>query len=153
MNPFESAGISHLPLESVVLTMLVPRESINISATPSLSLILKHTTYAVTYPQTRVYLHESIIEKTQTLSYTAQCNGLNELPLIFLKTSWSNNTSTHASYPKERERGKDYINGVTNRFLLQTGTKMMSLKCFSTVVTGPVQWSVALVVSEVCLSV
>lgn len=45
---------SHLPLESVALTMVVPIESINISATPSLSFILKHTTYAVIEPQCNV---------------------------------------------------------------------------------------------------
>lgn len=39
-----SAGrSSHLPLESEVLIMLVPMDSINISATPSLSFILKQT--------------------------------------------------------------------------------------------------------------
>jgi len=91
---------SHLPLESVVLTIVVPMESINISATPSLSLILKYThTHTVTYLQTHGDRHENV--NRHTSSYTAQCRGLKELPLIFLNTSWSNSTSTQASYPRE----------------------------------------------------
>lgn len=39
---FHNMGqIPHLPLESVVLTIFTPRESINISATPSLSFMLE----------------------------------------------------------------------------------------------------------------
>lgn len=102
---FKSICISHLPLESVVLTIVVPMDSINISATPSLSFILKHTAHGVTSHQTSVCLSVKTGIGTTILSYTAQCSGLKELPFIFLSTSWSNNTSTQASYPGQR-RGK-----------------------------------------------
>lgn len=92
--------MSHLPLGSVELTIAVPRDSINISATPSLSLILKYKTHTVRSFQTSAYLHKNM--NRYTTSYTAQCSGVKGLPLILLNTSWSNNTSTQASYPRDQ---------------------------------------------------
>lgn len=91
----------HLPLESVESMMLAPRESINISATPSLSFILKRATHMVTCASDRV---RHSCAQILVFAYTAQCNGLNVFPLIFLKTSCSNNNSTQASHPDEKKK-------------------------------------------------
>ena len=50
-----SLYIPHLPFESMVLTIFPPKESISISATPSLSFILKQTTHPVTHPLDHIY--------------------------------------------------------------------------------------------------
>lgn len=142
LNKRDVGEVSHLPLESVELTMTVPRDSINISATPSLSFILKHTK---SQSEQRLSTKTTPSAQTRRLSYTAQCSGLNELPVIFLNTSWSNNTSTQASYPEREER-----RGFKHSAVLSAGVCQV---CFHTVVAGPVQRRVALVVCEVCDSV
>lgn len=67
----KSERFSHLPLESEVLIMLVPMDSINISATPSLSFMLKHTTERPT-TFTSHYKRIRVFNKKKTLHSTVQ---------------------------------------------------------------------------------
>lgn len=69
---------------------------------------------------------------------------------MFLNTSWSNNTSTQASYPRRKKKCKGKNMLKCSAFVQN---QCVGQVCPSTVVAGPVQWCVALVVSEVCVGV
>lgn len=138
--------MSHLPLESVVLMIVVPKESINISATPSLSFILKHIVMSHSLSISR---HRNIVIGTNKQNCLTQHSAVD-----WKSCPWSSWTPPGLTTPPRTHRILWKQRGLCCSFIqnILTCLSKSVLLCLSTVVAGPVQWCVALVVSEVYVS-
>lgn len=112
---------SYLPFESVEFTIPPPSVSINISAAPSLSFILKWIKQTVIYRMINLLLRTAMkfMKNNFVLPYTAQCKGLKEFPSIFWKTSCSRSSSTQLSWPKANVRVRYWKEGKRSNCGLQ----------------------------------